>query len=363
MKRIALASLLLLGGCFGGGDRATVDSRAVTAPRATQRMIGVQPGDTIADLAHRYDVSARDLIEANGLQPPYKLAAGTQLRFPVPRDYVVQPGDSLYGISRLFAVDQREIVRLNQLREPYEVKPGQTLRLPVRENAPATRVAAVAPPPAPTPMLAAPLPAAPVQASALPPARPATPAPQSAPTVLAPPAAAPIMVAPPQAAPLSAPPVSAPAAVAAAAAPVVQTSPPAAVPEDAAVPSGVRFLQPVAGRVLSAYGPKPDGLHNDGVNIAAPLGTPVKAADRGTVVYAGNELRGFGNLVLLKHADGFVTAYAHLDKIDVVKGDTVARGQHVGTVGHTGSVSEPQLHFELRRGAKAIDPSSALKSG
>jgi murein DD-endopeptidase MepM/ murein hydrolase activator NlpD len=353
MRRIVLAALLLLGGCFGGGDRTPAGS---TASRMTPRMIGVQPGDTIADLAHRYDVSARDLIEANGLQPPYKLAAGTQLRFPVPRDYVVQPGDSLYGISRLFAVDQREIVRLNQLREPYEVKPGQTLRLPVRENAPATRVAAVGPPPAPAPILAAPLPAAPVQASSLPPApaRQAPPAPQSAPTVLAPPAVAPTLVAPPAVAPVAAPPVAAPAAV---------TAPPAPVLEDAAVPSGVRFLQPVAGRVLSAYGPKPDGLHNDGVNIAAPLGTPVKAADRGTVVYAGNELRGFGNLVLLKHADGFVTAYAHLDKIDVAKGDTVARGQRIGTVGHTGSVSEPQLHFELRRGAKAIDPSGAMKSG
>jgi murein DD-endopeptidase MepM/ murein hydrolase activator NlpD len=132
--------------------------------------------------------------------------------------------------------------------------------------------------------------------------------------------------------------------------------------EDAPVPAGTRFLQPVVGRILSGYGPKPDGLHNDGVNIAAPLGTPVKAADRGTVVYAGNELRGFGNLVLLKHEDGFVTAYAHLDKIEVSKGDTVARGQRVGTVGRTGSVSEPQLHFELRRGAKAIDPAPALRS-
>jgi murein DD-endopeptidase MepM/ murein hydrolase activator NlpD len=277
----------------------------------------------------------------------------------VPHEYVVQPGDSLYGISRLFAVDQGEIVRLNQLREPYEVKPGQTLRLPVRSNAPVMRTAAISPPPQPQPqpqaaptIVTAPLPAAPVQSPVLPPA----PVPQSVPTVLAPQISAPAVVVPSVPAPV----IAAAPAVVAVAPPIA--APPAALVDDAPVPSGARFLQPVAGRVLSGYGPKPDGLHNDGVNIAAPLGTPVKAADRGTVVYAGNELRGFGNLMLLKHEDGFVTAYAHLDKIDVAKGDTVARGQRIGTVGHTGSVSEPQLHFELRRGAKAIDPAPALRS-
>ncbi|GIL38393.1 LysM peptidoglycan-binding domain-containing M23 family metallopeptidase [Roseiterribacter gracilis] len=360
MKRLALLSLLLLGGCFGGGSE-----RAPAAPqRMSPRTIGVQPGDTIADLARRYDVPMRDLIEVNGLQAPYKLAPGTQLIFPVPHEYVVQAGDSLYGISRLFAVDQSEIVRLNQLREPYEIRPGQTLRLPVRGNAPVMRSAAVAPPPQPqpAPIVAAPSPAAPVQSSPLPPPPPQPTAivPQTAPTVLAPQIAAPTVIAPPT--PILPAPVVAPAAPAIAA-PVVAV-PPAAVAaiEDAPAPAGTRFLQPVSGRVLSGYGPKPDGLHNDGVNIAAPLGTPVKAADRGTVVYAGNELRGFGNLVLLKHDDGFVTAYAHLDKIDVTKGDTVARGQRIGTVGRSGSVAEPQLHFELRRGAKAIDPAPAMRS-
>ncbi|MCG5242609.1 M23 family metallopeptidase, partial [Azospirillum doebereinerae] len=123
---------------------------------------------------------------------------------------------------------------------------------------------------------------------------------------------------------------------------------------------GARFLWPVKGKLISGYGPKPDGLHNDGLNIAASKGTAVVAADNGVVAYAGNELRGFGNLLLLKHADGWITAYAHLDRIDVERGATVKRGQAVGKVGQTGSVSSPQLHFELRKGSQAVDPTDQM---
>ncbi|WP_298378263.1 peptidoglycan DD-metalloendopeptidase family protein [Azospirillum sp.] len=131
---------------------------------------------------------------------------------------------------------------------------------------------------------------------------------------------------------------------------------------DAAPPprGGARFLWPVKGRLISGYGPKPDGLHNDGLNIAASKGAAVVAADNGVVAYAGNELRGFGNLLLLKHADGWITAYAHLDRIEVERGATVKRGQTVGRVGQTGSVTSPQLHFELRKGSQAVDPTGQM---
>jgi murein DD-endopeptidase MepM/ murein hydrolase activator NlpD len=119
-------------------------------------------------------------------------------------------------------------------------------------------------------------------------------------------------------------------------------------------------MAPVHGRLVSTYGPAAGGTHNDGINIAAPKGTPVLAADDGVVAYAGNELRGFGNLVLLKHADGWVTAYAHCDTITVRRGERVKRGQPIGTVGATGSVDEPQLHFEVRRGTRALDPTIYL---
>jgi murein DD-endopeptidase MepM/ murein hydrolase activator NlpD len=121
-----------------------------------------------------------------------------------------------------------------------------------------------------------------------------------------------------------------------------------------------KFLWPVNGKVVSAYGVKEGGQHNDGINIAAPLGTPVRAADNGVVAYAGNELRGFGNLLLIRHADGWVSAYAHCDALLVKRGDQVKRGQVIARVGQTGAVSSPQLHFELRKGGTAVDPTSEL---
>ena len=107
-------------------------------------------------------------------------------------------------------------------------------------------------------------------------------------------------------------------------------------------------------------GPKKNGLHNDGINIAAPRGAPVLAAENGVVAYAGNELRGFGNLLLIKHADGWMTAYAHTESLLVGPGDRVRRGQIVARVGDSGSVATPQLHFEIRKGTRAVNPSRLL---
>ena len=114
------------------------------------------------------------------------------------------------------------------------------------------------------------------------------------------------------------------------------------------------------GRILETYGAGGDGTHNDGINIAAPRGAAVQAADAGVVAYAGNELRGYGNLILVKHPSGWISAYAHCDLILVKKGEKVSRGQVIARVGSTGNVSEPQLHFELRRGNKPVDPREYL---
>ena len=136
--------------------------------------------------------------------------------------------------------------------------------------------------------------------------------------------------------------------------------PPKAVPQPPAA-SGNGFIWPVRGRVLSGFGVKAKGLRNDGINISAKRGTPVKATENGVVVYAGNELRGFGNLLLVKHANGWVSAYAHNDTLVVKRGDKVAKGQRIATVGSTGSVKTPQLHFEMRRGRTAKDPRKYLR--
>ena len=119
---------------------------------------------------------------------------------------------------------------------------------------------------------------------------------------------------------------------------------------------------PLKGKVISQFGPKDNGLKNEGINIAVPEGTSIRAAEGGVVAYAGNELKGYGNLVLIRHAGGYVTAYAHAKEILVKRGDSVKRGDVIAKAGQTGAVSSPQLHFEVRKGATALDPMKHLSS-
>jgi murein DD-endopeptidase MepM/ murein hydrolase activator NlpD len=121
-----------------------------------------------------------------------------------------------------------------------------------------------------------------------------------------------------------------------------------------------KFRWPANGRVIAAYGPIPNGQQNDGINIALPENTPVKAAEDGVVAYAGNELKGYGNLVLVRHPNGYVTAYAHAKELLVKRGDQVKRGQVIARSGQTGNVTAPQLHFEIRKGATPLDPTKFL---
>lgn len=126
--------------------------------------------------------------------------------------------------------------------------------------------------------------------------------------------------------------------------------------------TGNSFRWPVKGRVISGFGTKPDGGHNDGINISVPQGTPVKAAENGVVAYAGSELKGYGNLVLVRHANNWVSAYANNETLLVKRGDKVKRGQVIGKAGTTGSVSKPQVHFELRKGSRPVDPTKYMSS-
>lgn len=117
-----------------------------------------------------------------------------------------------------------------------------------------------------------------------------------------------------------------------------------------------RFVWPVSGRVIADFGSSANGERNDGINIAAKFGDPIHASASGTVTYAGNELRNYGNLLLIKHDDGYITAYAHAQTILVQKGDRVLKGQVIASVGQTGDVTEPQLHFEIRKGVDPVNP-------
>lgn len=219
--------------------------------------------------------------------------------------YRVRSGDTIYSIAQAQGIDAYELANANGLLPPFELSEGQVLRLPGKQME---------------------------LSGGLPVARPGD-APQD--TVHSAPsrdeASEQTAALPRQPEPLPSPPKQ----------------------------SG-GFIWPVDGKVISEFGSKGDGRFNDGINIAAPEGTPVRAAEAGIVAYAGNELRAFGNMLLIRHADGWVSAYAHNQELLVHRGERVRRGQIIARVGSTGNVGEPQLHFELRRGKRPVNPLTQL---
>lgn len=316
---------LFLSACLGLQDPAPVSRYTPGEGAGTTGIHTVSRGETLWLISKRYAIAMRDIAVANRLSPPYQLPPGTRLKLPPPQQYKVRRGDSLNTVSRLFGVSRSEIASLNKLRPPYTLRAGQDLRLPSITEKNEPEVFAQASP------LAA-VPPEPVKAEELPPLPGVAIAPKKPEHVLVKPVRA----------------------------------MEAAVPQSPAVAktpkrSSSKFLIPVAGKIVSDYGPKDSGLYNDGINIRAPRDAPVRAAENGVVVYAGDELKGSGNLVLIRHADRWTTAYAHMGKILVKRGDVVRRGAAIGTVGSTGSVDTPQLHFELRRGTEALNPEVYLE--
>lgn len=290
----------------------------------------IRHNETIYQVSQRTGSPVRDLIDANHLRPPYRLTSGQTLVLPRTPTHVVQRGETLYSIADAEGVELYSLARMNEMTPPFAVNPGQVLKLPP----------AVARPLAPEAPLPAPPPGKPEIAAT--PLAPVTTQPLGAPP--GPPPSKPEVASLP-------PPAQTPAAT-------TPLQPQTELP--APPPRGGRFLWPVQGKVIGHFGTTAAGTHNDGINIAAAKGTPVRAADSGVVAYAGNELRGYGNLVLIKHAGGWMTAYAHNGTILVKRGELVKRGQEIATVGSTGIVSEPQLHFEIRRGTQVLDPTQYL---
>lgn len=311
--------------------------------------VTIDRGDTVMSLSRRYGVPASAITQANGLSANARLRPGQRLVIPkytgsassAPRTaavqpqadpvttgsarggggqfvHVINPGETLMALSRKYHKSLGEIARANNLPINHRVQIGERIIIPgLRANSPQVAQA-------PRPAVAAPqVQPAPAQPQRMVSAEP--PAQNSARVVT-------------------------PAA-----------SNPEPAKADADEPTGATgFRWPVRGRVIAGFGPKPTGQQNDGINLAVPEGTPVKAADDGTVAYAGNELKGYGNLVLIRHANGYVTAYAHASELMVKRGDTVKRGQVIAKSGQTGNVSSPQLHFEVRKGATPVDPMQHL---
>jgi len=332
VRLISLMALFLLLAACGGHAPAPVVQYGQSSGAGSAGVHTVSKGDTLYSVANSYRLPMRDIAIVNRLQPPFKLAIGQRLRLPPPREYKVRSGDTLYGVSRLFNVSSSEVAKLNDIRSPYILRAGQTLRLPsvIQKKISVAKAA-------PTKAVQKQELRAPVQkSSAAQKTASASPVPQSKPTIVK--DGVPLPKNKPYRAPQAKP---------------VKVS---KVYTKTPKRTSSKFLKPVNGKTISSFGPKKSGLHNDGINIAAPRGTSVKAAENGVVVYVGNALKGSGNLVLIRHENQWMTAYPHLDSTTVRKGQTVRRGAIIGRVGSTGSVSTPQLHFEVRRGTSALNP-------
>ena len=322
----------------------TVAPRSVAAirspgPGSTTIIVGTS--DTLDTLSRRYNVSPAAILQANGYKGPRTLSPGQQLIIPrqtavgaapalatpaskpvavaaAPAVHVVNSGDTLLSVARHNRVSLSELARANSL------EPTAKLRLGMKLTVPGAKTAAVAPAAQPATVAVA---AQPVAAVAAPATRMAAAG------------------GPPQSARLAQ--ATATVEDAAVATPVKATDATGALPT---------FRWPVRGKVITSYGAKTNGKSNDGINLAVPEGTPVKAAEDGVVAYSGNELKGYGNLVLVRHSNGYVTAYAHASELMVKRGDTIKRGQTIAKSGQSGEVGSPQLHFEIRKGSSPVDP-------
>src|SRR5262245_11299641 len=287
-------------------------------------------GETVEGIARRHGVPASAILQTNGIRDASQIRPGQRLVIPrhvtsttqtaaAPRStsdnvHVVRSGDTLMNVARRNGITVSALARANHLQASSPLSVGDRLTIPAGHSAAVARVA---------------------------------PAPQNT-----------------QARTMPVEKVSAPVKVASVGpvqtASVAKEEPRAAETPVKAAEAMPAFRWPVRGRVIAGFGSKPNGTQNDGINLAVPEGTPIKAADDGVVAYAGNELKGFGNLVLIRHSNGFVSAYAHASELMVKRGDSIKRGQVIAHAGQTGNVTSPQLHFEIRKGSTPVDPTQYL---
>lgn len=326
-----------------GEDYLQVPMYGATTTVTQEKEITVAAGDTLYSLAQRYNTTTETLARMNNLDAPYSLAVGQKLKVPyetesvvaapivVParkattagvqtttrvqlQEITVAAGDTLYSLSRKYSVPVNDLAVMNNLSAPFTLSVGQKLKVPNLDSA-VVRAASSAPSASPTKTVAASSSVGTKTATSTPAAKPKE---------------------------------------------KISSDPNKKLPTIGARSSS-KFSWPVRGTILSHYGAKSGGLFNDGINIGASRGTAVKAAENGVVAYAGNEVKGMGNLIIIQHSGGWMTVYAHMDSMNVRRGTRVSVGQKIGTVGATGKVDQPQLHFEIRKGTKAYNPSSYLK--
>ena len=287
---------------------AVVERNAVLVETSTYL---VQPGDGLYRIESRTGAGVGQIIATNALETPYALKVGQQLTIPGGLYHRVGRGETGIAIARAYGASWADIVDINHLQSPYILRDGQRLRLPDSASA------------------------IPVSGDPSPEQRAASFSLNIDDIVTG-----------------GEPALASPGTPAPSLTPIVRK----------AGTFGGQFAWPLNGTLLSRFGSKGGGKVNDGINIAGKLGTDVRAAADGIVVYSGNEIGVFGGLVLIDHGSGWITAYGHLGRLNVARGDTVKSNQAIGTVCETGYVSQPQLHFEIRKDRKPIDPLTKLSA-
>jgi len=333
---VMTACLLMAPACSQAPSKSTEVRYGASKGAGSVGAHTVFKGDTLYSISKQYQLPITEIVTLNNISENYTLTSGFRIKLPPPNEHTVRRNDTVQGVARTYSVSPSQIVALNNLSAPYQLKSGQVLRLPTptmrddferydvpQETQSAARVdrverealgdnnqqARV--------ITSEPLPSNAQEQGVTPNVQPKVE--QASSTVRS-----------------------------------------KAIEQIPKRSGNGKFMRPVDGNIISDYGPKDGGLHNDGSNIKAARGAAVRAAENGRVVYVGDDLEGYGNLILVRHADRYMSAYAHLDKTLVKKGDEVKRGQSIGTVGSSGQVDSPQLHFEIRKGAKALDPQKYL---
>ncbi len=297
----------------------------------------VQVGDTLYKISRETGASVSDIAATNNLAEPYPLLVGQRLTIPKGTYHMVGVGETGIAIARAYDVRWSDIVTLNRLEEPYILKAGQRLRLP---DSTARELGSI------TPVINS-------STAASAPNSPSAPISQAGGSLSPEARAARFSLNIDDIVTGGEP---------ATASEVTATRKGASLSTPIARPASFKgsFAWPLQGRVLSRFGSKGGGKVNDGINIAATAGARVTASGDGVIVYSGNEIDVFGGLVLIDHGDGWVTAYGHLGSLRVARGDKVRSGQQIGSVGETGYVSSPQLHFQIRKDRKPLDPTTQL---
>ena len=289
----------------------TPDAQAIAPQSYT-----VRPGDTLTRVANATGAGADAIAHANGLAPPYAIAAGRRLTIPGGRYHLIQPGQSGIAIARAYGVPWTRIVEANGLVEPFILRARQRVLIPdLTPAAPGLSTAAQRAAAFKLDIDDILTGGEPALATRQAPARPIATARRVLPAT-------------------------------------------AAVAAPARLTGG--FAWPVEGRIVSRFGPGESGERQNGVNIAAPLGTPVRAAADGVVAYAGSGIQSLGGLIILKHGGGWTSVYGYAARLLVQRGQAVKQGQSLAVSGQTGAADRPAVHFELRKGRTPVDPLSQL---